>query len=80
MFDLGLVFGCFTHLNVAAVVRSKFLKSSSFEVAVFKVLLNTLLMLAQLELDGRAASVSLGLESGDFSAELGLLQAENLRV
>lgn len=28
MFDLGLVFGCFTHLNVAAVVRSKFLKNS----------------------------------------------------
>lgn len=37
-------------------------------------------MLTQLELDGRAASVSLGLESGDFSAELRLLQAENLRV
>lgn len=41
---------------------------------MFEVLLNTILMLAQLELDGRAAAVVLGLESRDFTHTLQVMQ------
>lgn len=47
-------------------------------LAVLEVLLNTCLMLAQLELDGRAAASSLGLESEDFSHELQVMQVNEL--
>lgn len=43
-------------------------------VAGIAVLLNTILMLAQLELDGRAAAVVLGLESRDFTHTLQVMQ------
>ena len=42
---------------------------------LFEVFLNTILMLAQLELDGRAAAVVLGLESRDFTETLQVMQA-----
>ena len=43
-------------------------------LASFKVLLNTILMMAQLELDGRAAAAGLGLEYRDFTHELQVMQ------
>ena len=41
----------------------------------FEVFLNSVLMLAQLELEGRASSRFLGLESPDFVEELQIMQA-----
>lgn len=67
--------GCFGIFRYVLVSCFAFVVLEFFlHLAVLEVLLNTCLMLAQLELDGRAAAASLGLESVDFSQELQVMQ------